>query len=74
MTFLPIPGAGWSKFHMMYDEQSKTYWLLTNEFANSMLNLNKLGDDDVFNGHETNLITFHRVKNFRDLIDTDMVL
>lgn len=132
LVFIPIPGGGWSKFHMMYDEPTKTYWLLTNEFPNSMVNLNKMdddyrngygrnrlvlyysyncfdwlfggvvatgktplqsrsyaymepdgddlliasrsGDEQVFNGHETNLISLHRVKNFRELIDEDCVL
>lgn len=129
LVFIPIPGGGWSKFHIRYDEPTKTYWLLTNDFPNSMVNLNQKGDDErngygrnrlvlyysyncfdwlfagvvatgqtpqqsrsyaymepdgedlliasrsgderVFNGHETNVITFHRVKNFRDLIDPD---
>lgn len=131
LVFINIPGGGWSKFHMLYDDKSRTYWLLTNEFTNTMLNLNNLGNDErngigrnrlvlyysyncfdwifggvvatgktpqqsrsyaqmqidgdnllivsrsgdenVFNGHETNAITFHTVENFRDLIDETIV-
>ena len=126
MFYVNIPGAGYSKFHMLYDEESKTYWLLTNEFTDSMNKMEKIpaekhagydrsrlvlyysyncfdwlfagvvtageeltqarsyasmvidgedllvlsrsGDENAFNGHETNMITFHRVKHFRDLI------
>lgn len=30
--------------------------------------VSRSGDSDAFNAHSGNLITFHRVKNFRDLI------
>ncbi len=131
MVFINIPGGGWSKFHILYDEKTKTYWLLTNEFTDTMRNLNKVPDDErngigrnrlvlyysfncfdwifggvvasgkspiqsrsyahmaidgdnllilsrsgderVFNGHETNLITLHKVENFRELIDETIV-
>ncbi len=127
MVFINIPGGGLSKFHIRYDEQTKTYWLVTNQFTDTMRDFNQMthderngydrsrlvlyysyncfdwlfagviatgktikqsrsyagmefdgedllimsrsGDENTFNGHETNLITFHRVKGFRDLID-----
>ena len=127
MIFTHIPGGGESKFHIIYDEKTKTYWLLTNQFMNSMLDLNKLtsrqahgydrsrlvlyysyncfdwlfagvvstgktllesrsyasmaieeddllvlsrsGDEHAKNGHDNNMITFHRIKDFRSLID-----
>lgn len=127
MVYIPIPGGGESKFHILYDEKTKTYWLLTNQFVDSyvdrsrltkndqkgygrsrlvlyysvncfdwlyagmvaagetplesrsyasmafdgedLLVLSRSGDAQILNGHDNNLITFHRVKNFRDLID-----
>ncbi|MCD8069251.1 MAG: hypothetical protein LUE87_10280 [Lachnospiraceae bacterium] len=126
MFYVNIPGGGASKFHILYDGESKTYWLLTNDFTDSMnrrekipgqkipgydrsrlvlyyscncfdwlfagvvaagrdltqarsyasmvidgkdlLVLSRSGDENSFNGHDTNMITFHRVKRFRDLI------
>ena len=127
MVFIHIPGGGQSKFHILYDEVTKTYWLLSNQFRDNMVNFNQMreqdrhgyernrlvlhysyncfdwifagvvaagksfkesrsyasmqfdnddllilsrsGDENGYNGHETNLITYHKVKNFRDLID-----
>ncbi len=129
MIFTCIPGGGESKFHIIYDEKTKTYWMITNQFINTMLDLNKLtarqahgydrsrlvlyysyncfdwifagvvavgktlfearsyasiaiegddmlvlsrsGDENAKNGHDTNMITFHKVKDFRSLIDTE---
>lgn len=127
MVFIPIPGGGSSKFHILYDEKTKTYWLLGSQFTDSMVNFNEMtyhqwrgydryrlalyysincfdwipagvvtagktpaqarsyasmvidgddllvlsrtGDDHALSGHDTNIISFHRVKNFRSLID-----
>ncbi|HPY42903.1 MAG TPA: sialidase family protein [Clostridia bacterium] len=127
MIFIHIPGGGESKFHIIYDKITKTYWLITNQFINSMLDINKLttrqahgydrsrlvlyysyncfdwmfagvvttgktlyesrsyasiaiegndllvlsrsGDEKARNGHDTNMITFHRVRDFRSLVD-----
>lgn len=129
MTFINIPGGGESKFHILYDEKTRTYWLLTNQFTDRMVDLDKwtynqrhgydrsrlalyysyncfdwlfagvvtagktrrqarsyasmafdgddlivlsrTGVDGAINGHDTNCITFHRVKDFRSLIDID---
>ena len=125
--FLPFPG-GQMRFHMLYDGNTKTYWLLGSQTTDSMRRADRLGadrfdlafqernrlvlhfsknlvdwifagvvaigegdkesrhyaamdfdgddlvivsrsgDKDAHSAHETNLITFHRVKNFRDLI------
>lgn len=127
MLFINIPGGGQSKFHVLYDEKTKTYWLVSNQFRDSMVNFNTMnekdrhgyernrlvlhysyncfdwifagvvasgksfkesrsyasmqfdgedllilsrsGDKNCYNGHETNMITLHRVENFRELID-----
>ncbi|MGC3978061.1 MAG: sialidase family protein [Paludibacteraceae bacterium] len=36
--------------------------------GNDLVILSRSGDPDTYSAHETNMITFHRVKNFRDLI------
>lgn len=127
MVFINIPGGGHSKFHILYDEKTKTYWLITNQVTDSMLDFSTIsaaeahgydrhrlvlyysyncfdwlfagvvaagenptrsrsyasmqfdgddllvlvrtGDEKARSGHDTNMITFHKVKNFRDLID-----
>ena len=127
MVFTHIPGGGCSKFHLLFDDKTRTYWLLTNQFTDSMadqrrmsanesagydrsrlalyysyncfdwlfagivacgktrrqarsyasmvmdgedlLVLSRSGDENALNGHETNMITFHRVRDFRALID-----
>ncbi len=127
MALINIPGGGESKFHILYDEQTRTYWLLTNEFTDRMVDFNRwsvnqykgydrsrlvlyysyncfdwifagvvaagktrrqsrsyasmafdgedlmvlsrTGADNALNGHDTNRVTFHRVKDFRSLID-----
>ena len=126
MVFINLPGAQ-SKFHILYDEKTKTYWLISNQFSDSMVDFNtvkesdrkgygrnrlvlhysyncfdwlfagvvaagksfkesrsyasmlfdgddilvlsRTGDQNSYSGHDTNLITLHRIKNFRDLID-----
>jgi hypothetical protein len=127
MVFINIPGGGNSKFHILYDEKSKTYWLVTNQVTDSMIDYSTLtpaerhghgrsrlvlyysyncfdwifagvvttgkttlqsrsyaamqfdgddlllmvrtGDENTRSAHDTNMITYHKVKNFRDLID-----
>lgn len=36
--------------------------------GNDIVILSRSGDTEAYSAHETNMITFHRVKNFRDLI------
>lgn len=132
MVFTCIPGGGLSKFHILYDAPTQTYWLLTSLFTDSyrrmetlpqadrhgydrsalalyyshncfdwlpvgivttggeeggrkgtharsyasmaiagddLLVLSRSGDARTKNGHDTNMITFHRVRDFRSLID-----
>ena len=125
--FLPMPG-GQMRFHIVYDEQTKLYWLLSSQATDSMARADRLpgdrfglpnnerhrlqlhfsknlvdwcfagmvaigktprqsrhyasmaidgddlivlsrsGDEDAVCAHNGNVITFHRVKNFRKLV------
>lgn len=127
ILFLPLPG-GQMRFHVLYDEKTKLYWLLSNQTTDSMTRAEKLpgdrhdlafgererlvlhfsknmvdwcfaavvaigespkharhyaamdiddddlvilsrsGDKNAHSAHEGNMITFHRVKNFRELV------
>ncbi len=127
LLFLPFPG-GQMRFHVVYDEKTKLYWLLSSQTTDSMTRAEKLsperhdlafgerhrlvlhfsknmvdwcfagvvaigaspkqsrhyaamdidgddlvilsrsGDEEAHSAHDGNMITFHRVKNFRDLI------
>ena len=127
ILFLPMPG-GQMRFHVLYDEQTKLYWLLSSQSTDSMTRAEKLspdrynlpnnerhrlvlhfsrnmvdwcfaglvatgdspkqarhyasmdidgndlvilsrsGDANAKSAHEGNIITFHRVKNFRALV------
>lgn len=111
--FLPIPG-GCLKFHIVYDPETKLYWLLHSQvtgrmadrrrlalsyskdlvrwtfaglvaagpsdngsrhyatmciYGNDLMIVSRSGDTNAKNAHDTNLTTFHRVPNFRDLVD-----
>jgi len=127
MVFLQLPG-GQMKFHILYDEQTKLYWLLSTQAIDTMTKpealsaerfgladnerqrlvlhfsknavdwcfagvvaigdspkqsrhyasmtidgddlhvLSRSGDADAKSAHDGNLITFHTVKNFRELV------
>lgn len=127
VVFLPMPG-GHNRFHVLWDEPTKLYWLVSVQSIDSMTRMEKLskdrynipcderhrlqlhfsknlvdwcfagmlcvgpterhsrhytsaavdGDDLVFvsrtsdeyanSAHNANMSTFHRVKNFRDLV------
>lgn len=127
MLYVPCPG-GQMKFHVLYDDQTKLYWLLSTQATDSMTRpdrlpddrynlpnnqrrrlqlhfsknmvdwcfaglvatgpvekasrhyasmeidgedlviLSRSGDERAKSPHDGNLITFHRVKNFRDLV------
>ncbi|HLV33589.1 MAG TPA: sialidase family protein [Spirillospora sp.] len=127
ILYVPCPG-GQMRFHVLYDEQTKPYWLLSSLAWDSMTHVDKLppdrynlpnnerhvlalhfsknmidwrmagvvargnsprearhyasmafdgddllvlsrsGDHRAKNAHDGNLITFHRVRNFRDLV------
>lgn len=130
MFYVPMPG-GQMKFHIVYDEQTKLYWLLSTQATDSMIRPDKMptgryglpdnerrrlqlhfsknmvdwcfaglvavgpadnasrhyasmvidgedlivlsrsGDLRAKTAHDGNLITFHRVKNFRKLVYLD---
>jgi len=127
ILFLPLPG-GQMRFHVLYDDRTKRYWLLSSQTTDSMTRAERLpperhdlafgerhrlvlhysknmvdwcfagmvamgaspkqsrhyaamdmdgndlvilarsGDKDASSAHESNLITFHRVKDFRALV------
>ena len=127
MMYVPFPG-GHLRFHLLYDEKTKLYWLLSSQATDSMRRPDRLsvdrfdlpynerhrmvlhfsknlidwcfaglvaktesprearhyasmdidgedlvilsssGDDRAKSAHEGNLITFHRVRNFRNLV------
>jgi hypothetical protein len=126
VAFLPMPG-GQMRFHILYDEQTKLYWLLSSQATDSMTRAERLpknrynlpnnerhrlqlhfskncvdwcfaglvavgdsagqgrhyasmvidgddlqiasrsGDADAKDAHNGNIITFHTIKDFRDL-------
>lgn len=127
ILFLPFPG-GQMRFHVLYDEKTKLYWLLSSQATDSMTRaellpderydlpnnerhrlvlhfsknmvdwcfagvvaigespkqsrhyasmdidgddlviLSRSGDERAQSAHNGNIITFHRIKNFRDLV------
>ncbi len=127
IIFVPFPG-GQMKFHILYDEVTKLYWLLSTQATDSMCRpecletdrydlpnnerqrlvlhfsrncidwcfaglvekgdtqrqsrhyasmaiygedliiLSRSGDQDAFSAHNTDMITAHRVRNFRSLV------
>ncbi|MEW6354983.1 MAG: sialidase family protein [Planctomycetota bacterium] len=127
MAYVPCPG-GQMRFHVLYDEKTKLYWLLSSQATDSMTRpdllpedrynlpnnerhrlqlhfsrnmvdwcfagmvaigktpresrhyasmaidgdnlhvLSRSGDDRAKNAHDGDLITFHTVRNFRDLV------
>ncbi|MAS93186.1 MAG: hypothetical protein CMO55_08315 [Verrucomicrobiales bacterium] len=127
MLFIPCPG-GQLRFHVLYDEETSLYWLLSSQATDSMIRpdampkerwglpnnerhrlqlhfsknmvdwcfaglvctgnspkearhyagmcfdgddicvVSRSGDETAHSAHNTNLITFHRVKNFRNLV------
>lgn len=127
VIFLPMPG-GQMRFHILWDEKTKLYWLLSTQCTDSMTRkellpperynipcderdrlqlsfsknmvdwcfagfvakgesskqsrhyccmaidgddlilVSRSGDKDSFSAHNTNLATFHKIKNFRDLV------
>lgn len=127
ILYLPMPG-GQMKFHIMYDEKTKLYWLLSSQATDSMIDpermpanrynlpdnerqrlqlhfskncvdwcfaalvdmgadanqgrhyasmcavendlyiLSRSGDGNAASAHNTNMITLHEIKNFRELV------
>ena len=50
-----------------YDKQSRHYASMDID-GEDLLIVSRSGDEDAHSAHDGNLITFHRVKNFRDLV------
>ncbi len=50
-----------------FDKQSRHYASMDID-GDDLVILSRSGDEDAFSAHDGNIITFHRVKNFRDLI------
>ncbi len=114
IVFLPMPG-GHLKFHMLYDEKTKLYWLLSSQarehflawdrnslvlyysknltawcfagvvalgaenrvsrsYASMVIDgddlqiLSRSGSENAKSAHDGDMVTFHRVENFRDLV------
>ena len=127
IVFVPCPG-GQMKFHILYDEVTKLYWLLSTQATDSMIKpekmpenrfnlpnnerqrlqlhfskncidwcfaglvdkgatqkqsrhyasmaidgddlyvLSRSGDENAYDAHQTNFISFHKIKRFRDLV------
>ena len=54
--------------HNLYQSRSYASMAFCGE---DLLVLSRTGDENAYNGHDTNIISFHRVKHFRDLIDAE---
>lgn len=112
LFLLHVPG-GDLKFHLVYDEQTKLYWMVHSQidgrmcprrrlalsyspnliswtqaglvavgpcengsrhyatmiiYGEDLLILSRSGDEQAKNPHDNNLTTFHRVRNFRNLV------
>ena len=66
MLFVPCPG-GQMKFHILYDEQTKLFWLLSSQATDSMTRPDRL-DDDRYNlpNNERHRLVLHFSKNCVD--------
>ena len=66
-VFFPLPGAGFSKFHMLYDGQTRTYWLLSNQSVDSMARPQTL-PAKVRSGRDRHRLTLHYSYNGFDYL------
>ena len=64
MFYVNIPGGGYSKFHMLYDEESRTYWLLTNEFTDSMNKMDTIPDNKRSGYDRSRLVLYYSYNCF----------
>ncbi len=65
-VFLPLPGGN-MKFHILYDEGSKLYWLVSNQMADSMTRADKLpGTREGLPCDEDRRLQLHFSKNLVD--------
>ena len=72
LIFINIPGGGESKFHILYDEETRTYWLITNEVTDSMIDRGKLTHDER-NGYDRSRLVLYYSHNCFDWIFAGMV-
>ncbi|MFA6960767.1 MAG: sialidase family protein [Opitutaceae bacterium] len=73
MLFLPLPG-GQMRFHILYDAQTKLYWLLGSQATDSMQRANLLPPDryDLPN-NERHRMVLHYSKNLVDWVFAGLV-
>lgn len=66
MLFVPCPG-GHMKFHILYDDKTRLFWLLSSQSTDSMTRPDRLGDDR-FNlpNNERHRLVLHFSKNCVD--------
>lgn len=66
MLFVPCPG-GQMKFHILYDEQTKLFWLLSSQATDSMTRPGRLPDDRYnLPNNERHRLVLHFSKNCVD--------
>jgi hypothetical protein len=66
MVFIPLPG-GQMKFHILYDEPTKLYWLLSTQATDSMTRAELLPDDRFWTpNNERHRLQLHFSKNCID--------
>ena len=72
IVFTSIPGGGQSKFHILYDEQTRLYWLLSNQFTDSMADFNRMTPNER-NGYDRSRLVLHYSCNCFDWIFAGVV-
>jgi hypothetical protein len=71
--YLPMPG-GHMKFHVLYDEKTKTYWLLSSQSTDSMRNIGKMPADRYgLPDNQRSRLQLHFSSNMVDWIFAGMV-
>ena len=66
LLYIPMPG-GHMRFHILYDEQTKLYWLLSSQSTDSTIRVEKMPKDRVGLGNnERNRLVLHFSKNLID--------
>ena len=72
-AFVPLPG-GQLKFHIVYDEQTRLYWLVSNQATDSMTRAEKLpADRFAIPNQERHRLQLHFSKNGVDWVFAGMV-
>lgn len=72
-AFVPLPG-GQLKFHIVYDEQTKLYWLVSNQATDSMTRAERLpADRFAIPNQERHRLQLHFSKNCVDWVFAGLV-